>query len=601
MKKTRRFAAIAAAAMMTAALAVPMMSMNAFAAEEVIYTISNTNGNNAVEHSYKAYKIFAGEVTTTGDSQELTGITWAEGVNSEAFLIALKSSNLFGKNNPFADSSDAATVAAVLAGQEMDSDRAKNFAAFCATQTSNLEMASNGVSSVKFLSDGYYVIVDTGKAEGVETDQFVYSRPMLVLANAEENAVPLQIQTKSSLPSVEKKIKENIKTGEWSDEDTYGDAGWNDVADFSISDTVGFMLNGTLPTTLADYKTYKYVFHDTLDAQFTADLDTVEVTIDGIKVDVSCYTVSDLTSVEDGAANSFTVSFNDIKTAVAAEGETGDIKVTADSNVRVTYSATLNANAIVGRSGQYNEVYLEYSNNPNVDGEGNQSPDTGKTKEDKVVAFTYELDVTKVDGATDTALEGAKFIIQAKDGEHANEFATLAYNEEKKGYVVTGWVSGDCEKNEEGKWEFTTEAEATATEMEGKAATEGGKANIFNIVGLDDGTYALYETVVPTGYNAPDVAIELTITATTMNSQTQSNPSGEDLEALSITVGTQGTPTQGDIGSGVVEAKITNNSGSTLPGTGGIGTTLFYVVGGVLVVGAGVTLITKKRIGKDAE
>lgn len=603
MKKTRRFAAIAAAAMMTAALAVPMTGMNAFAADEsVTYTINNTNGNNAVEHSYKAYKIFAGTVATAGESKELTGITWAMS-DGDTFLANLKSSVLFGETNPFADATDAATVAAVLAGNEFDSEIAKNFAAFCATQENTLGTAISGVTSVKFTSDGYYVIIDKGLNEGKTDKQYVYSRPMLVLADAKESATPETIDTKSSLPSVEKKIKENVKTGTWSDADTYGAAGWNDVADFSINDTVSFMLNGTLPETLADYKTYKYVFHDTLDAQFTPDLNTVTVTIDGVKVDPSCYEVSELTENKEGdviVSNSFTVAFDDIKAATVATGETETITVTKDSKVRVVYDATLNANAIVGRPGQYNEVYLEYSNNPNVNGEGEQSPDTGETPEDKVVAFTYELDVTKVDGATTTALEGAKFILQATDGEHAGKFATLEYNDTKKGYIVTGWVEGSCEKDaDSGEWEFTATGDGTATEMEGKALSDDDKNNNFNVVGLDDGSYALYETEVPTGYNAPDAAFALTISATTINSQSLNPPTEDALSALEITVGEK---TQaGDVNTGKVTTSVENNSGSTLPGTGGIGTVLFYVVGGVLVVGAGVTLITKKRVGKESE
>ena len=132
------------------------------------------------------------------------------------------------------------------------------------------------------------------------------------------------------------------------------------------------------------------------------------------------------------------------------------------------------------------------------------------------------------------------------------------------------------------------------------AATEvtTDATGIFKFIGLDDGKYTLRETTTPTGYNTM-ADLTLTIGATTANNQVWSGTASDALSAIKLTMNS--TNIDGDVDKGNVEGSIINQKGSSLPSTGGIGTTMFYVGGGVLVAGAGVLLITKKRAKKDAE
>ena len=556
MKQTKRFASIATAALLAACAVVPSMASIPASAAVTPNTISFTNSdkNDTASHVYTAYKVFTG---TVDDSDALTGIQWAAGdTQGNAFLTALKADTTIGTN--FASCNTAAAVAEVLAKESEDSELLQNFAAFAATQTANLTKVNTAASAtidVTTTGDGYYLLIDDtdlSEATGAKT------RYLIAQVDA---SVGLEIAVKSALPTVEKKIKENAKTPKYgtdaNETEDYVGAGYNDVADYSIGDTVPFKLIGTLPSKLADYKKgYKYVFHDTLDSQFTAPAKSaIKVDIDGTDV-TSQATIS-------VSGQEITVTFDNIK---AISG------VTADSIVTVTYDAVLSENAEIGLDGQKNTVYLEYSNNPNWDGTG--TPDTSKTPEDKVVAFTYELDLTKVDKTSQAALTGAKFKLQATDGEHANKYAVLTAVADTSGaYKVTSW----------------TDSADDAT------AFENASGNTFAVIGLDSGKYNLYETAAPAGYKVPTEPFALEITATTKNDQDwDSFKANEALTALTIKVGTADA-VAGDLTDGTVSAKIENTSGSTLPSTGGIGTTIFYVAGGVLVVGAGVLLITKKR------
>lgn len=556
MKQTKRFASIATAALLAACAVVPSMTSIPASAAATPNTISFTNSdeNDTASHVYTAYKIFTGNV---GDSGALEGIQWAAGdTKGAAFLTALKADTTIGTN--FASCDTAAAVAEVLAKENGDSELLQNFAAFAATQTTNLTKVNTAASAtidVTTSGDGYYLLVDDtdlSNATGAKT--------RYLIAQVDASA-GLEIAVKSALPTVEKKIKENAKTPTYgtdaNETETYVGTGYNDVADYSIGDTVPFKLIGTLPSKLADYKKgYKYVFHDTLDSQFTAPAKSViKVNIDGTDV-TSQATIS-------VSGQEITVTFDNIK---AISG------VTADSIVTVTYNAVLSENAEIGLDGQKNTVYLEYSNNPNWNGEG--TPDTSKTPDDKVIAFTYELDLTKVDKTSQAALTGAKFKLQATDGEHANKYAVLTAVDGTPGaYKVTSWVDS----------------------ADDATAFENASGNTFAVIGLDSGKYNLYETAAPAGYKVPTEPFALEITATTKNDQDwDSFEANNALTALTIKVGTADA-TDGDLDKGSVSAKIENTSGSTLPSTGGIGTTIFYVAGGVLVVGAGVLLITKKR------
>ena len=375
------------------------------------------------------------------------------------------------------------------------------------------------------------------------------------------------VTAKSSAPSVIKKVKEDDKavTGAVKVGSYTADAQYNDVADYCIGENVPFELISTMPSTYNDYTSYFYQFTDTLASNFTLNADSIAVKVVNADGETALTATTDYTVGAQDESGKFTITINDTKKIAS---------ITKDSTIVVDYTAQLNSGAVIGLDGQENKVDLTYSNNPNYTGDGASTPneDKGKTPEDKVIVFTYELDVTKYLGDEHTkanAEDGTKAGFKLKNA--ADKWATVDAN-----MKITGWVD-----------DVTTATEVT-TDATG----------IFKFIGLDDGTYTLRETTTPTGYNTmADLA--LTIGATTANNQTWTGTANDALTAIKLTM--NNTDTAGDVKTGAVSGSIINQKGSSLPSTGGIGTTMFYVGGGVLVAGAGVILITKKRAKKDAE
>lgn len=569
MKKTRRFASLATAAILAACAVVPA-TMSALPVSAQTVTITQATGNAEADHTYSAYQIFKGTVVDGA----LTGIDWNKDiVNDGALLTALKGDTQLGKY--FANCTSAAEVAAALnakvAGTEEGTETSvfanngaltQHFAELVKANlkdnvTASATSAKNGTSAeLSITADGYYLIVD----DTANLQTGAYSRYILTTVDADSDTT-LSIAQKASSPTVVKKVKENTDVDDYTYTDARGsqtDKDYNDVADYNIGDAVPFKLYGTMPSTIGDYEHYRYIFHDTLGTQFTAPaVGDVTVKVDGKNAVGATVAI---------AGNEITVTFADIK-----DGNT----ITASSVVTVEYSAVLNKTAQIGLSGQENAVKLEYSNDSYWDGSGTLT--TSKTPEDKVIVFTYELDVTKQDSVTDKKLKDAEFNLKNA----ADKYAKVDEN----GYV-TGWVDSE----------------------EAGSTLKSDENGLFKVIGLDDGTYTLTETKAPTGYNLLNAPVTLKLDATTANGQNWDVfDATKALTDLTLTVDTGAaqpakTPGEGDsFGKyGVVETTVLNTSGSSLPSTGGIGTTIFYVAGGVLVVGAGVLLITKKR-AKDAQ
>lgn len=312
---------------------------------------------------------------------------------------------------------------------------------------------------------------------------------------------------------------------------------WQDSADYDIGDVVPFKLEGTVSSKYADYKTYYFAFHDQAEAGLTFNKDSVKVYVDGNEI-TSGYSVE--SSPADG--DTFDVVFANLKTIA---------DVQAGSKITVEYTATLNDKAALGSQGNVNKAKLEFSNNPNEEQDGSKKPETGETPWDNVIVFTYQVVVNKVKANGD-ALSGAEFTLEK----------VLNDNSKKTVAVV---------KNTEG----TT----------------------FTFKGLDDGKYILTETKTPATYNTIE-PIEFTVTAehtVIWNGEARTD----------ILTGLTGSTADGKVtftanaNKSELTTNVVNQSGATLPGTGGIGTTIFYVIGGLLMAAAAVLLITKKRMNSD--
>ena len=218
--------------------------------------------------------------------------------------------------------------------------------------------------------------------------------------------------------------------------------------------------------------------------------------------------------------------------------------VTKDTTLYIVYYATVNENAVVGGSGNPNESWLSYSE----DG-------TATTVPSKTTTYTWSFDVLKYgNGDESKTLKDAQFVLLNND---KSKVATVVNGK------LTGWVDVPV-----------TGADGAITWPENTVLTTGANGKP-EVAGLDGDTYYLREVKAPAGYNvlAEDVEVKIAPTVS------------DDGKALTLAP---------------VTVKVENKSGAELPSTGGIGTTVFYVLGGLLVVCAGVLLITKRRMNKNA-
>lgn len=213
----------------------------------------------------------------------------------------------------------------------------------------------------------------------------------------------------------------------------------------------------------------------------------------------------------------------------------------AGTKIEVTYSAVVNAKAKVDSDKNTNEAHLVYGNKH-------------ETEKHETKTYLYEFDLIKFSGSTKKLLGGAQFkLYDAETG--GNEIKLV--------------------KNEDDTYRVATATETPVAYIE----TVAGKT--VKISGLDKKVYYLEETVPPAGYNGltQRVKVDLSTGSKKVTTGFLSNGTYDELNASSI--------------GGVA---VVNNAGTTLPGTGGIGTTIFYVIGGGLMVAAAILLITKKRM-----
>ena len=309
-------------------------------------------------------------------------------------------------------------------------------------------------------------------------------------------------------------------------------SGWQDSADYDIGDDIPFRLQGTVSKDFDSYKTYYYAFHDVEEKGLTFDPSSVKVFV-GDEETGTKIDASNYTVVTNPADGcTFEIVFDDLKNIPS---------VTAKSIITVTYESTLNGNAVLGAQGNVNTAKLEYSNNPRGNG-------TGTTPWDNVIVFTYKVVVNKVD-QDNNPLVGAQFNLTKK-------------------------INGGTEVI--------------------KTMTIDSSETQFTLSGLDDGEYTLTETVTPAHYNTISpitftVNADHTITWETERREDILTSLSGDKKAGEITFTSSKTD-------GTLTTNVINNIGTTLPGTGGIGTTIFYVIGGGLMVAAAILLITKKRM-----
>lgn len=431
--------------------------------------------------------------------------------------------------------------------------------------------------SVKFSGLGYgYYLTDE-----VTAVQDTHSAASLILTNtANPNA---QVNIKSDYPALIKKINEDDNN-----------VGWNDIGDYEIGQTVPYYHDTYVPN-MNGYQTYKMIFHDKMDNALTFNKDSVSITISST---TKSYTLksSEFNVVENSGEDTFYAEIPDLKAIVDKqfpEGMNNNYENTYGQSIRLNYNATLNDNASTrtGRAGFENAVRLEYSNNPDSDGNGS----TGTTPWDTVVCFTYKINGLKVNNHN-KLLKNAKFRLYS-DENCTNE---VYVKESPNGYVVMN-------RDSLGGTDHTGGARpSSAVEMASDAK------GVFTILGLDQGTYYLKETDSPAGYRELQDPIVLNIKPTFTDERNNYNAgegaTDKTLKTLEATAHVKeflngaykesDTNLKTDVTDGSANITVVNYVGTKLPITGSNLTMICLGAGTITVVGA-LALDKKRKNKKD--
>ena len=514
------------------------MGITVFAAPtNVNLTVPNETG-----HTYEIFQIFTGDLA----DGKLSNVTWGvNGAGTEGDLVDEDVLTALEAISSSTSTADQTTIDSILTALGMTKANLADASAF------KKDVAAGGVESVP---TGYYIVKDKDNS----------------LTNAEDDAYtlllisvvgPTTLTAKSEIPEVEKKVTDV------NDSDATVEAD-QDSADYDIGDAVPFKLTATLADNVSAYKKYHITFVDTLESGKFSAISALTIKMNGVAI-----------AAGEGYTVSTTGYTGDVAPSVDGFKQTIEFTPTGDylpaslngAEVTVEFTATLGPNAAIGAAGNKNEVELEYSNNPN-DVQGGEE---GKTPKDTVRVFTYKLTVNKVDEEGED-LVGADFTLYKK-------VPTAA-----AGATQAGTKGSDI------KAEFDSSIKADALEDNSYYVVAGTKSGTtagseFSFNGIDDGTYVLVETTVPAGYNAWD-SVEFDVEAT---HETEST----DPQLTSLT---GGDLVFGDFkDTGIITTDIENKQGNVLPSTGGIGTTIFYIVGAILVLGAGIVLVTRRRMSAN--
>ncbi len=515
--------------------------------------------NNALTGDvFNAYRLLS--LTNSGSAISYDLIGGVDSAETTALVRAINTTNTNNKalvapaptasdnvKNEFKDN----VIAAVDAFDGDDSATMRKFAAnlIAAIKTNSVAVTGTATADadgglvINSLAPGYYLVDQTAQTD----DKNNVNTLSAYLVDTVIAGQTTSINLKKGTVTLEKKVQD------WNDtEGKPTNPTWLDSADHDLGDDVPFQLTGTLPANYDRYDTFKYIFHDSLSAGLTRNNDVKVFAKNGD-------TEQEITSRFTVAApvnGTFTVSNDNLKT-ITKDDKGAAVTINNATTIVVRYTAKVNENAVMGSTGNPNTAYLEFSDNPNNGGEG-----TNNTTEDKVIVFTYKFVVDK-------SFTGA----DAPAADDMPEFTLYKY-------LPTG-TDGALVPTQIGN----------PVKVTGNA-TDGFKAEFPR---LDDGKYMVSETKVPQGFNkAPDTYFEI--------SATHSEGDDPALSALEVTfytddtfATTAGDPADGVIDTGTVTVEIENKTGSELPSTGGMGTTVLYAAGAAIVLIAGIGLAVTLR------
>ena len=525
MKKV--FAAAAAIATVFGLAATTVATANA-AGGNATLTVSTKDAKFAGK-TVNAYKMFSATVSSDGGAVSHTlNDAWKPFFKNSVGLTDVTDANVNDKANDYVSKLKDSALTAFAAKASNWAQNTANSITADATATVSKIAATDGKYTAAFnnLDYGYYVVAVPGATVADTNSQYA------TLVSVHSTSVTAEI--KGNPPTVDKKVQV--------------DGTGKDATDAKIGDTLTFTLTSTIPD-MSAYGTYTFNFKDTLSKGLTfGQVDSVKVGDMTLTKDTD-YTVTTPTASNN---NTLTVAMKDFKTKQ---------QVNAGKKITVTYTATLNKDAVVGGAGNVNSATIQYSNNPSTSG-------TGESEPSKVRIFTYGFTVDKYTGdkyADDaTRLAGAEFTLAPKNG------TAISFVQVTAGSATENAVYRVAKADETGTTTIITP-----------------KSGKVEFQGLKNGEYTLTETKAPAGYNKLASAIGVKVNG-------QNNGTDTTNATVTITYNNDNNGSNYDqtASNGVIP--VQNKSGAILPGTGGMGTIAFTVIG-VLVIALGVAWTLKRK------
>lgn len=491
--------------LMAALLAVAMvcaMAIPAWAADGTTHNSSSADGQitikNAVNgQTYKIYRILDLQYNGTANSfRYVKNTKWGTFVDTQTAYLTVDPTTgvVTWTNTDTADNGTAIKELAKAAGKYVK-DNTTSLA------DDGSKVAASGTVTFDRLPLGWYLVVSDLTNDAI--------------CSIDTTAKQVTIKEKNGVPTVTKEVE-------------YASGSWGQGNDGNVGDTVNFQTT----INVTDGDPTNYVLHDQMSKGLTFKENSIAV------------------KVNDTLITNYTVEYtNTDKCTFEISFPNGTLHT--NDTVVVTYSATINNDAVVGTTGNENETWLKYG-------------DHGESTHGKTKTYTWSFNIFKyfTDSNNDMQyLADVEFVLYRKDNT-ANKTEYAQFNSNNK---LTGW----------------TEAENEATKLKTNATST------VAVEGLDAGTYFLKEITTPGGFNGltSDVEVKITSSCNILTGATYA------VEYKMVNEeGFTGTDEQEKV------VPIENKRGTTLPGTGGIGTTIFYVVGGGLMAAAAILLITKKRM-----
>ncbi len=582
------------------------LSLTAFAAEypssdernSFSITVTNENTNISISgKTYYAYKIFDVTYDTNEHysytiADEFTGFTYTVGETtySGSSLVT------------YLETIDSDTVALNQFAEAALTYVTDNLVAASGTVTIG-DNAETGV--IELTEPGYYLVA--GSATATSDDE----TEVVAACSLTTTDPQVEVKVKADAPSIEKKI---------TDEEAADETGKYSTA--SVGDTIPYELTSTVPD-MTGYEKYYYVVTDTFSEGLTYNED--------LAIIVGTTTLSVTNDLTDsGAVYDVNVEIDQ------SSGETtltivfhNFIQYTTGDSIVITYSATINEDAVVGTDGNPNSVTLEYSSNPNKMENGDPNTPyepqpgeaTGTTPDSITTTYVTGIQINKVDEDGNT-LTGAEFaisglssnviIINGRVFQEDNDNGT--YYKLKDGSYTTDvpvtdttadGYNANLYDSTSTKYSLIDTVDKDTAALE-NISTSGyvNASGVVKFTSLGEGTYNISEVIVPDGYNkVDDLKVTITCTYPDADNADQSctwSATLTDVEGneISDSSGSTVSATYNDE-TGCITFNVENHAGALLPSTGGMGTTIFYIVGGILVVAAAVLLITKGRMSRS--